>query len=129
MSGNYLLDTNIVIHLFGRDEAIESRIRSLDSVFLPFIVLGELYYGAYQSQKVVENIAKISGFLKQVELIFPDADTCNEFGFLKASLKKIGKPIPEHDIWVAALAKQHHLRLASRDRHYSYIKDISWEVW
>lgn len=46
MRGRYLLDTNIVIALFGEDAAVLQRLTDAQEVFLCSIVLGELHYGA-----------------------------------------------------------------------------------
>ncbi len=42
MSGSYLLDTNIVIALFGEDKAVMSHLKHAEEVFIPSIVIGEL---------------------------------------------------------------------------------------
>lgn len=49
MRGRYLLDTNIVIALFGEDAAVLQRLADAQEVFLCSIVLGELHYGARNS--------------------------------------------------------------------------------
>lgn len=51
MNGNYLLDTNIVIALFDDDKNVVNNIQNAASVYVPSIVIGELYYGAYNSGK------------------------------------------------------------------------------
>ena len=53
MSGkNYLLDTNIIIGLFANEPSIVEKIKSVTAIiFIPSIVLGELFYGAEQSSK------------------------------------------------------------------------------
>jgi tRNA(fMet)-specific endonuclease VapC len=57
MNGNgYLLDTNIVIGLFANELSITEKIKSVSaSIFIPSIVLGELFYGANQSTRKEEN--------------------------------------------------------------------------
>ena len=45
-------------------------------------------------------------------------------------LKKIGHPIPENDIWVAATCLEVGIPLLTRDGHFDYIRDlevINWE--
>jgi len=37
-------------------------------------------------------------------------------------LKRIGKPIPTNDLWIAALSRQHSLPLPSRNRHFDLVK-------
>ena len=65
MSGNYLLDTNIVIAKFANEKTIDQYISNADEIFIPVIVLGELYFGARKSHKVNENIQRIEEFAKR----------------------------------------------------------------
>ena len=51
MNGNYLLDSNIVIDIFRGDPEIISRVRKINVVYVPVIVVGELYFGAYKSKE------------------------------------------------------------------------------
>jgi tRNA(fMet)-specific endonuclease VapC len=51
MNGRYLLDTNIVIALFDEDKKVINRVNQAREVYLPAIVIGELYYGAYYSKR------------------------------------------------------------------------------
>jgi tRNA(fMet)-specific endonuclease VapC len=46
MNGSYLLDTNIVIALFAKDANVLQKLSVTSQIFIPSIVLGELYYGA-----------------------------------------------------------------------------------
>jgi len=38
-------------------------------------------------------------------------------------------PIPENDIWIAALSFQHHIKLACRDKHFEHIDGLDYEMW
>jgi tRNA(fMet)-specific endonuclease VapC len=58
-----------------------------------------------------------------------DTDTARYYGELKSLLKLNGTPIPENDIWIAAIAKQHQLVLITRDKHFNSIDVISIESW
>jgi len=49
MSGRFLLDTNIVIALFGDDASVVDAVAGATEVFVPAIVIGELWYGALKS--------------------------------------------------------------------------------
>jgi tRNA(fMet)-specific endonuclease VapC len=40
-----------------------------------------------------------------------------------------GRPIPENDIWIAALAHQYSLTLASNDAHFREIENLQTETW
>ena len=40
-----------------------------------------------------------------------------------------GHPIPENDIWIAAIARQHNLPVVSRDEHLQWVKGITVVGW
>lgn len=131
MNGNgYLFDSNIVIGLFANEAVITKKIASFSGrIFIPSIVLGELFYGAYQSTRKEENTKKIEALATTAFVLECDADTARFYGEIKSFLKANGTPIPENDIWIAAIAKQHQLVLVTRDKHFNNINVISIENW
>ena len=48
---------------------------------------------------------------------------------MKNKLLDKGKPIPENDIWIAAVAMQNNLILVTRDAHFSEIAEILHRDW
>ncbi len=129
MIGRFLLDTNIVIALFAQDPAVQQKLAQVSEVFVPSIVLGELYYGAHKSARAEENIAHIHAFAVNIAVLGCDAETAQQYGHIKNGLRAKGRPIPENDIWVAAIACQHGLTLVSRDAHFQEIDDLSVDAW
>ena len=129
MNGKCLLDTNIVIGLFAGEKSIQESMAKTDEIFIPSIVLGELYFGARKSTNFSENITKIDEFASDNFILNCDDNTAREYGRIKDNLRKKGTPIPENDIWIAATALQHNLTLVSRDAHFSEVdglKSIRW---
>lgn len=120
-----LLDTSIIIHSFKRDNVIGERLDRIAEIYVPIIVVGELYYGAYKSGSAEKHIKCIEAFLRSCKILQVDFTTATTYGNIKAALAKKGKPIPENDIWIAATAIQHQLPLYTTDKHFSEIKDIS----
>jgi tRNA(fMet)-specific endonuclease VapC len=129
MSGRYLLDTNIVIALFADEAAVTSRLEDADEVLVPAIVLGELYYGACKSGRVEENMARIDDLAARNVVLACDAHTARRYGEVKDGLRQKGRPIPESDIWIAAMALQHDLVLAARDAHFREVAGLNVEAW
>jgi tRNA(fMet)-specific endonuclease VapC len=125
MSGKCLLDTNIVIALFSRDEAVMTELAKSREIFIPSVVLGELYYGAQKSAHKKENTAVIDKFASANTTLACDVDTARQYGKIKESLLAKGRPIPDNDIWIAAIAFQHHLPLGTRDLHFDETKALS----
>jgi len=56
-----------------------------------------------------------------------DTDTASIYGMIKKRLFEKGKPIPENDIWIAAVAYQHGLTVISRDDHSSEVENLKFE--
>lgn len=129
VSGSYLLDTNIVIALFAADSAVLDKLSDAEAVFVPAIVLGELYYGAHKSSQPVENADHIVAFAAQNTILACDEETARAYGVFKSQLRAKGKPLPENDIWIGALAHQYDLTLITRDRHFAEMDEISYASW
>jgi tRNA(fMet)-specific endonuclease VapC len=129
VSGNVLLDTNIIIGLFANDQAILARLSKTDHIFIPSIVLGELYFGAYKSTHTEQNVRRIEEFVTTGAVLVCDAVTAAHYGQIKKALREKGRPLPENDIWIAALARQHNLTVVSRDQHFKEIDSLPVEAW
>lgn len=129
MSGRYLLDTNIVISLFAEDKHVYTKLKKAREIYLPAIVIGELYYGAYHSTRKDENLKKIDDFKTEVAILSCDEFSAKFYGQIKSQLRKKGAPIPENDLWIAAIAIQYDLILVTRDGHFKYIDGLSLEKW
>ncbi len=93
MTGRYLLDTNIVIGLLGGDEAIRGQLGQAAEVFVPTIVLGELYFGARKSAKWEENVARVDDFASRAAVLAPDTEVARRYGLIKTALREQGRPI------------------------------------
>lgn len=124
MSGKYLLDTNIVIALFADESDVVGKIRKMEKIFIPSIVIGELYYGVEKSSRAKENCERIKEFSSDNAVLNCDKETAGFYGKIKNGLRKKGRPIPENDIWIAAIAFQYNLTLITRDEHFKEIEDL-----
>ena len=129
MNGKYLLDTNIIISLFAKDSQIHDRIAKAEEVFVPCVAIGELYFGAYRSIKLEENLALIDEFAFNNTVLPCDTGIAKKYGDIKNSLREKGQPIPENDIWIAAIALQYGLTLITKDSHFEAIENLKIETW
>ena len=128
-NGNYLLDTNIVIGMLTGDMAIQERMQDRTNLFLAAPVVGELYYGAQKSNKVTENLHRINTFIENHTFLSCDLETARWYGIIKNELRRKGNPIPNNDIWIAAIAMQHELILVTRDSHFNEVESLETEHW
>lgn len=129
MGGEFLLDTNIVIALLAEDKSVTHQLSQADAALLPSPVVGELYFGARHSSRIKENLEKVSELTTAFSVVECGIQTAWHYGQIKQQLRSKGTPIPENDIWIAALAVEYGLILVSRDQHFSYIEGLSWNRW
>jgi tRNA(fMet)-specific endonuclease VapC len=122
-----ILDSNIVIDLFRNDLHTIEKVKNISRVYIPVIVLGELYYGANLSNQLNKRLEEIEGFSVKVILLDCTKETAKIYGEIKAYLRNKGTKIPENDIWIAAIARQHKLTLLTNDKHFDYVKGIKIE--
>jgi tRNA(fMet)-specific endonuclease VapC len=130
MTGNkFALDTNIVSAWFKGEAGIADKIDKAKEVHIPIIVIGELYYGAAYSMHVQKNTKEIQRLTRHYSLLLIDEDVTILYGDIKATLRKKGKPIPENDIWIAAISVRYDLALVTRDKHFNEIEGLKLKSW
>jgi len=128
-SGDVLLDTSVVIPYFRGDTAVGAKIQAGFALHLPQPALGELYCGAHLSANSSRALGEIQNFLSAVLVLSPGMATAEHYGRIRAQLAKAGTPIPENDIWIAALALEHQMPLAARDIHFDRIVGLQVLRW
>lgn len=123
-----LLDTNIVLALFAGEPLVVQRLAASQQTFVPVTVLGELYHGALQSVRVAENLARLRELSSRIIVLSCDTGTAETYGSIRTDLARKGKPIPQNDVWIAAIARQHDLVLLTKDLHFTHIDHLAIEL-
>lgn len=125
----FLLDTNIVIALFGASGDLKWQLSYDLQYWLPCVVVGELVYGAYCSSEIRQNLREIEAFIESMRVAECNNQTAQYYGRTKGDLRQRGKLIPDNDIWIAAIAMQRGLTLITRDSHFNFVHGLSFETW
>jgi tRNA(fMet)-specific endonuclease VapC len=117
------LDTNAYRALDDGNEKMANIVRTTVNIGIPIIVLGELYHGIFAGTRQQENLFKLTRFLRapRLEILDIDQMTAKAFGEIAAELRRIGRPIQQNDIWIAALSKQYGYTLATNDSGFSQV--------
>ena len=118
-----LIDTNAYT-AFRRDhEDITAILERLDSIDLPFIAVAELLAGFHAGTQLERNRAELDAFIERpdVSVIYADAGTLEAYAEVMTALRRLGKPIPTNDVWIAALARQHGSAIVSFDGHFDHV--------
>ncbi|MFN4032712.1 MAG: PIN domain-containing protein [Fimbriimonadales bacterium] len=126
-----LLDTSVLVPLLRGQETLESRVPSGAVLLLCAPVLAELLIGALRSTRPDLAILGVQQLITQLEspILACDAQTARRYAELETRLRQQGTPIPTNDVWIAAIAWQHELTLATRDLHYQRIPEIEVDMW
>ena len=125
----YLLDTNVVIDLFKGQKEIADKIHEATNVFIPVPALGELYLGVENSRRKAHHIDQINSLLQLVSSINATEQTAKIYGKIKSVLRTLGRPIPENDIWIAAIGLEYGYAVVTRDKHFDNIPDLKTFQW
>ncbi|OFW37325.1 MAG: hypothetical protein A3F70_06720 [Acidobacteria bacterium RIFCSPLOWO2_12_FULL_67_14] len=123
-SGNSVaLDTSVAIAvLAGQAGTLLSQ--PPQDIVLPVPVVGELRYGALNSRRSAENLAEVERLVSRCRVLDITAATADVYARLRLGLKEKGKPIPENDLWIAALCVEHEVPLVTLDGHFDVIKGL-----
>ena len=124
-----LLDTSVVVRHFRTPGGISGKLDSFEAIYLPQPTLAELYAGAYRSATPGKNLEIIYRFLDAVDVILPDEETPQQYGRISAQLHRDGSPIPQNDIWIASIAMQSGLPLATLDAHFARVNGLAILHW
>jgi tRNA(fMet)-specific endonuclease VapC len=124
-----ILDTNALSAAADDDPSVVAILARADQLAIPVIVLGEYRYGIAQSRHRTSYERWVAGLLNDCLVLDINEPTTRHYAEITLELKKMGKPIPTNDIWIAALCRQHSIPLLSRDRHFDLVpgtKRIEW---
>ena len=124
-----ILDTNAVSALFAGNPNLGKALAMEPRHHLPVVVIGEYRYGLLgtRHQKHLQELLKT---LVRESIVLPvDEMTAEVYSQVRDELRQKGRPIPENDIWIAALARQHGLSVVSQDGHFDEVTALRRVAW
>jgi tRNA(fMet)-specific endonuclease VapC len=126
MEVSILLDTNRLTDALRADQAAVEVVEFAARVCIPFVTLAEIKAGFLRGTKAENNERLLTRFLglPGVEVLFADHETTDVYARLFAQIRNAGAMMPTNDLWIASLAIQHHLALATRDRHFNNVPGL-----
>ena len=126
-----LLDTNVCIRILrGRKEALDAFSANAGNVAVPFMALGELYYGAARSADPKRGKYLVDSFSRILPIVHASQETMARFGEEKARLAVAGSPVEDADILIASIALVNGFQVATGNiRHFSRFEGLDILVW
>jgi predicted nucleic acid-binding protein len=120
------LGTNRLTDLFQGDAELPEHLGRCDEIRIPLIVLAEIKAGFCGSTQKNRNEVLLHKLLAKptVGVLLPSRQTAEHYARIFVQLKRAGSPVPDNDLWIAALALEHDLLLITRDRHFERIPQL-----
>ena len=125
-----ILDTNTVSYMFaGRNESLSNALEPINQHHLPLTVIAEYQFGLLASNQRPRLLSLLRKLEAQSMVLYADRATADHYAAIRQDLKLKGRPIPENDLWIAALARQHSLEIVSRDPHFDQVEGVRRIGW
>lgn len=122
-----VLDTNIYSdYAEGLSQTVDFMATYGEFIYLPSVVLGELYFGFMKGSRQQFNEKKLQQFIGRlrVEIINVNADVARKYAIIYLSLQKKGTKIPINDVWIAASCMEVGGTLLTIDKHFKVVDQI-----
>jgi tRNA(fMet)-specific endonuclease VapC len=127
----YLLDANAIIALLhDTTSPIARRVRrhAPRDFGVSAVVIHELYYGAFKSQRVEQNVARVDGL--QFSVVEFDDEDARQAGQIRAHLASKGTPIGPYDVLIAGQARARELTLVTHNTsEFQRVPGLTVEDW
>ncbi len=127
----YLLDANAVIALLNdRRSRLAAKVRHHppNDIGISAIVIHELYFGAFKSGRLADNVNLIDGLY--FEVLDFDKEDARQSGEVRATLKLKGTPIGPYDVLIAGQAISRNLILVTRNvTEFKRVPGLRLENW
>lgn len=130
----YLLDTNIVSYFVkGISASLVQRMRAgvgAQNIAISAVTRAELRYGVELMDKFDKRRRRIELVLKEFPTLPWSSDAADEFGRIRAYLKRNGRRVGEFDTLIAAHALAEKLILVTHNtRHFENVPGLKLEDW
>ena len=124
-----ILDTNALSAVADNVSGAVQVFIGAGAIALPVIVLGEYQFGIAQSRLRNHYETWLERLIATSRILDIDEQTATHYAQVRVELKKVGKPIPSNDVWIAALCRQHSLPILSRDSHFDAVSGVTRLTW
>ena len=124
-----ILDTNAVSALLAGDEELGEVLKGESRHHLPVVVIGEYRYGLRRSRHRERLEPILDLLVRESVVLLVDEQTAEQFATVRDELRENGTQIPENDVWISALGRQHGLSIVSRDSHFDLVPQLIRRSW
>lgn len=125
-----ILDTNAISAFADGNEAVLRQLQNPPmAIRLPVVALGEYRYGVKSSRHRAAREKWLDDLEASCAVLDVTSETSRIYAEIRHELRLAGQPIPENDLWIAALARQHRLPVLSNDAHFDQVSGLQRLGW
>lgn len=126
-----ILDTDTCVAILGGvGEVIRRREQEPGPVATTWVTAAELYFGAAKSTGPSKDRALVDAILETLPVWGPDRVSAQVFGEAKALLQRVGTPVADADLFIAAIAiTTDAVIVTGNHRHFGRIPGVVVEDW
>ena len=125
-----ILDTNAVSDFADANQRLLNCLQQITAdIHLPVIVLGEYRYGMKSSRLRAARESWLDELESSAIVLAVTSETSRIYADIRHELRVAGQPIPENDLWIAALARQHQLPVLTNDTHFDQVSGLERISW
>jgi tRNA(fMet)-specific endonuclease VapC len=132
MPVRYLLDTNTASYVIkGNFPRVRERLMKtpMAEVGISVITEAELRFGVARKPAAVRLKTAIEEFLLRVETLPWDSEAAQQYGQIRAALERVGQPMGNLDMMIAAHALAAQVVLVTHDHVFRRVKQLKIEDW
>jgi len=120
------IDTCAYSLLMRGDATMQKLMEESEVLYIPTVVIGELYSGFLAGNKCEQNIQQFEAFLDLPGVHIQPVTTgiAIRYAHIVKELRIAGAPIPTNDVWIAATAQDLGATLISCDKHFERISGL-----
>ena len=121
-----MLDTSAYSAFMRGHAEVKLALQRAEGIYLNPVILGELLAGFIRGKRRRKNESELRTFLTspRVDVLHMDEETAERYAVILDWLWRAGTPIPTNDLWIAASAMQHGLRILTTDAHYQKVPQL-----
>ncbi|MBI5824048.1 MAG: type II toxin-antitoxin system VapC family toxin [Chloroflexi bacterium] len=125
-----ILDSDHCIAILRGKLDLRTKVNVDEELAVTTVSVAELMHGAYRSQRIADNLARIDVLLAALVILPFDEFAARRFGAIKAELERTGSPLHDLDLQIASIAIEHNIPLLTHNqKHFSRIENLTLSDW
>ena len=127
----FVLDTSICVAILRGNQKVADRMKAVGvaNCYITDIVIAELLFGAYKSDRTAGNLRQVRAFIGKMNVL-PFPDSVDMFAQERLKLWRAGRKIDDFDLLVGCAAKVKGLTVVTHNvKHFEHIEDLDIVDW